>query len=438
MSNADFGSFTVFLFLLLVAAQVFGYLSTLIRQPRVVGEIFAGVLLGPSLLGRFAPAVSSAILPSLQRSAAGAQYSAILAFLYNLGLLLLMFASGAETKGLFNREDRRQVAWFGVLGTGIPFAAALCGVSFIPLGMIAGNSHARVPLVFVVSIAVAVTSIPVISKILYDLKILHTRFARLVLGVAVIEDILLWAVLAITIALAQSGSVPQRKIVVHVAVTLVYFGLGLLVAPKFLSRLTQSRWNVVAATSPIAYVVVVLLAYSAVASLFDISLVFAAFLAGYAIVSDAGFLADATASVSKFSFAVFIPIYFAVVGYRLDLGRTFSFTMLAVFLLLSSAVKLASVGLGARLAGFGVEGSVNLAAALNARGGPGIVLASVAFDAGIINSVFYTTLVLAAILTSQGAGAWLAYVLRSGRPLLSEETVQRESRGRGAAIAQTT
>jgi Kef-type K+ transport system membrane component KefB len=421
MSTSDFGSLTIFLFLLLAVARVFGYAFTRLRQPKVIGEILAGVLLGPSLLGRFAPTVSAAILPLHQGAAASAQYAAVLSFLYNFGLLLLMFASGAETKGLFNREDRRQVAWLGALGTGLPFVAALCAVWFLPLGLIAGPSHAKLSLILVVSIAVAVTSIPVISKILHDLQILHTRFARLVLGVAVIEDIVLWAVLAVATSLAASGNVRNRMIATHIGLTLVYFGFGLLVAPNLLARLTRSRWNVLAATSPIAYVVVVLLAYSAVASLLDISLVFAAFLAGYGIAAERELLAQALSAVSEFSFAVFIPIYFAVVGYKLDLSRTFSLSMLAMFLVLSSAVKLASAGLGARMAGFGMRDSMNLAGALNARGGPGIVLASVAFDAGIINGMFYTTLVLVAILTSQAAGAWLAYILRTGRPLLSGE-----------------
>jgi len=203
MSTNDFGGLTIFLFLLLAAARLLGYLFTRLRQPKVVGEILAGVLLGPSLLGRFAPTISAAIFPLHEGSAVSAQYGAVISFLYNFGLLLLMFASGAETKGLFNREDRRQVAWLGVLGTGLPFVAALCVVPFIPLGFLAGRAQAKVPLMLVVSIAVAVTSIPVISKILYDLKILHTRFARLVLGVAVIEDILLWAVLAVATALAE-------------------------------------------------------------------------------------------------------------------------------------------------------------------------------------------------------------------------------------------
>jgi Kef-type K+ transport system membrane component KefB len=422
MSNADFGSLTIFLFLLLAAARIFGHLFTRLKQPKVVGEIFAGVLLGPTLLGHFAPSLSEKLLAGHGSTAAGSPSAAVLFFLYNFGLLLLMFSSGAETKGLFNREDRRQVAWLGALGTGIPFVAALCTVPLLPLAILSGRVHAKIPLMLVISIAVAVTSIPVISKIFHDLDILHTRFARLVLGVAVIEDIVLWAVLAIATALAESGSVPNRKIAIHVGLTLLYFGLGLFVGPSFLAWLNRSRWNVLIATSPVAYAIVVLLAYAAVAALFDISLVFAAFLAGYAVIHDAERMGRAVASISEVSFAVFIPIYFAVVGYKLDLGRSFSLSMLVIFLLLSSSVKLLSAGVGARVAGFNMKDSLNLANALNARGGPGIVLASVAFDAGIISAVFYTTLVMVAILTSQAAGAWLAYILRTGQPLLSGET----------------
>jgi Kef-type K+ transport system membrane component KefB len=93
--------------------------------------------------------------------------------------------------------------------------------------------------------------------------------------------------------------------------------------------------------------------------------------------------------------------------------------MLAVFLVGSCAVKILSVLLAGRFAGFRGLDLINLAITTNARGGPGIVLASVAFDAGMISPRFYTTLVLAAVLTSQGAGAWLDYVLRKGWPLLT-------------------
>jgi Kef-type K+ transport system membrane component KefB len=203
----------------------------------------------------------------------------------------------------------------------------------------------------------------------------------------------------------------------------LYFGVGLVVAPKLLRKITTANWNVLSSSSPIAYVIVVLLAYAGIASLFDISIVFAAYLAGYGLVSGKEYPAQAVASVSEFAFAVFIPIYFAVVGYKLDLSKTFSLAMVGLFLVGSSLVKFLSAGLGARIAGFGVRDSLNLAATLNARGGPGIVLASVAFDAGIINAEFYTTLVIVAVLTSQAAGAWLQHLLRTGQPLLAAQTV---------------
>lgn len=128
--------------------------------------------------------------------------------------------------------------------------------------------------------------------------------------------------------------------------------------------------------------------------------------------------AEALDAIGKVSFAFFIPVYFAIVGLKLDLIRGVSWGMIFAFIGGTCLVKVLSVSLASRLAGFRGLDLINLAITTNARGGPGIVLASVAFDAGIISSKFYTTLVVAAVLTSQIAGAWLDYVLRKGWPLL--------------------
>src|SRR5688572_4375480 len=405
MSAAEFGSFTLLLFLLISLAQLLGHVFARLGQPRVVGEILAGVVLGPSVIGYVAPALSAAILPVGEAAGPVAlKYQAVIGFLYNLGLLLLMFASGAETKGLFRREDTREVAWLGGLGTGLPFAVALLAAPLLPLETVIGPANHRGSLLLVIGIAVAVTSIPVISRIFHDLKILHTRFARLVLGVAVIEDIVLWGVLAVATGLATSGSVSAPRIGSHVALVLLYFVLGLTIFPIAIRRVAAASWNVLAQNAPIAFVVAVLFAYTAAGAAMGVSPVFAAFLAGYAVVTVRG-LRRATAALNRVSFAVFVPIYFAVVGYQLDLTQTFSLTMVVAVLVLACTVKLASAGLAARLAGFAWSDSVNLSIALNARGGPGIVLATVAYDAQIINAAFYTALVFLAVLTSQVAGA---------------------------------
>jgi Kef-type K+ transport system membrane component KefB len=165
---------------------------------------------------------------------------------------------------------------------------------------------------------------------------------------------------------------------------------------------------------------VVLLAYCVIAGALDVSLVFAAFLAGFAVVHKKRRLfADALDSIGKVSFGFFIPVYFAIVGLKLDLIRGFSLWMVAAFLVGSCIVKIVSVALAGRFAGFRGLDLINLALTMNARGGPGIVLASVAYDAGIISPKFYTALVLAAVITSQMAGAWLDYLLRKGLPLLT-------------------
>lgn len=412
MSTSSLTSVLFVLLLLIGFAQLLGALFAKMRQPKVIGEILAGVVLGPALLGRF-PAIAGLTEAALHKSD-------VLEFIYWLGLLLLMFLSGAETQQLFTREERREVGWLTLVGTGLPFALGLMFAPALIRPSLEGPNGNRLSMIIILAVGAAVTSVPVVSKIFSDLKILHTRFARLVLGVAVLEDIVLWLALAIATAAAGKHALDGRKMTLHLAVTLVFFALGLTIVPRIVKRFNKAEFNILAKSSPVGYAMAVLLAYCTLAGALDVSLVFAAFLAGFAVVHKKRRLfAEALDSIGKVAFAVFVPVYFAIVGLKLDLVRGVSWGMMAAFIAGTCAVKIASVSLAGRIAGFRGLDLLNLAITTNARGGPGIVLASVAFDAGIISSKFYTTLVVAAVLTSQLAGAWLDYVLRRGWPLLS-------------------
>lgn len=410
MSNSDLTSVFFILLLLVGLAQLLGYLFVRLRQPKVIGEILAGIVLGPALIGG---------LPFASRLLEAANQGHILTFVYWLGLLLLMFLSGAETRQLFSREERREVGWLAVVGTGMPFVLGLVLGPWLIRPALAGPHGNRISLIIVLAVGVAVTSVPVVSKIFADLKILHTRFARLVLGVAVLEDIVLWLALAVATAIAGKTVLDVGEMSHHLITTVGFFALGLTILPRAIKRINKARFNVLAKHSPVAYTIAVLLGYCAVAGALDVSLVFAAFLAGFAVVHKKRRLfSEALDAIGKVSFAFFIPVYFAIVGLKLDLIRGLSLRMMAAFIIGSCVIKILSVSLAGRFAGFRGLDLINLAITTNARGGPGIVLASVAFDAGIISPKFYTTLVLAAVLTSQIAGAWLDYVLRKGWPLL--------------------
>lgn len=412
MTNAELTQVLLLLLLLVGLAQLLGWLFVKMRQPKVVGEILAGVVLGNALIGRL-PFAAHFIQQAKSQGN-------ILDFVYWLGLLLLMFLAGAGTQHLFTREERREVGWLTVVGTGLPFLVALVLAPWLIRPSMAGPNGNRISLTIVLAVGVAVTSVPVVSKIFADLKILHTRFARLVLGVAVLEDIVLWLALAVATAMAGKAVLHPRAMSLHLLATVAFFVLGLTIVPRAIKRIDKARFNVLARHSPTGYAIAVLLAYCAVAGSLDVSLVFAAFLAGFAVVHKKRRLfAEALDAIGKVSFAFFVPVYFAIVGLKLDLIRGVSLWMMLGFIAGTCAIKILSVSLAGRLAGFRGLDLINLAITTNARGGPGIVLASVAFDAGIISSQFYTTLVVAAVLTSQVAGAWLDYVLRRGWPLLT-------------------
>jgi Kef-type K+ transport system membrane component KefB len=170
MSNADLTSIFFSLLALVATAQLLGWLFVKLRQPKVVGEIAAGILLGPALIGRLS--FGSGVVH------AASQQKNIFDFVYWLGLLLLMFLSGAETQQLFTREERREVGWLAIVGTGIPFLLALLLGPWLIRPSLAGPNGNRISLIIILAVGVAVTSDPVVSKIFADLKILHTRFAR--------------------------------------------------------------------------------------------------------------------------------------------------------------------------------------------------------------------------------------------------------------------
>lgn len=439
MANEEFGSVVLALLLLLLGANLLGQLFGRLRQPKVVGEILAGILLGPTLLGHMAPRTAGMIFGN----GSGDPSSVVLGFMYHLGLLMLMFVSGFSVRHVLGKENRQPTAWILGVGTPLPFFIALGLSPWLPIDSLTGEVGSRLAVILVFAIATAVTSIPVITKIFYDLDILHTRFASLLLGVAVFEDIILWGVLSIATAIAAGTLAATQgqlaeNIAIHITVNTVYIVVALIFVPPLLRRLGQASWNVLAHESPVAWVMVVFLGYVVVAAALDVTLVFAAFLAGFGIVggmkaSERERYQKALDSIEHLSAAVFIPIYFAIVGYRLDLRTSLDPTMLLGFFVGTSLLVLATKGFAARLGGFRGLDIVNVALTCNARGGPGIVLASVAFDAGIINAPFFTTLVLTAVLTSQACGFWLDFVLRKGWPLLSGNDLVR--RGMEPAVS---
>jgi Kef-type K+ transport system membrane component KefB len=406
--------------LLLGAASLFGQLFARLHYPRVIGEILGGLALGPTLLGWALPTTEQNVFPATGATAV------VLGALYQLGLIFLMFATGTELRSLFHRTERRAAVTITVTGVALPLLAGILVFRLFNLDYLEGTAHNARALSLVFAAGIAVTSIPVISRIMIDLGIVKTPFARIVLSAAVIEDVVLYAILAVAVGLAESAtggyglaktlgidSASVGGAVYYAAATALVLGLAFVLRP-LLARMRRDP----SPLDTMAPQLIVILAVTAACLLLSVTPVFGGFVAGIVVGSirtDAS--VAARTSINRFTFAFFVPIYFAIVGLHLDLRHSFNLAQFAGFLAFASVVKMCSVYGGARLAGETARTSQNLAVAMNARGGPGIVLASVAFDAHIINERFYAYLVVLSIVTSMIAGLWLERVLRRGGPL---------------------
>jgi Kef-type K+ transport system membrane component KefB len=420
LSNLELTRFFFAIVLLIFCANTFGYLFYRLKMPRVVGEIAGGLLLGPTVLGYFSPKLYSWLFSAFETE------GRLISLFYWFGLVLLMFISGFDIQKTLNREDKKNIIYLVLGSTIIPFIAGWVVPSVYDFSPFLGEKNNLVALKLIIAIATAVTSIPVLTKIFIDLNIINTHFAKIVLSTATVHDVVLWIALAIATGLVSTQTPSLSGILSHVLITIVFFLFALLVMPRVLKFLNGSDWNFLMKSSSAGYVLFICFLFAAVASNLDVNVVFGAMLAGIVIGMAPKQFENERMHIKEVSLAFFIPLYFAIVGLKLDLIRHFDPLFFIWFLLFTTAFQMLGTMTAARLLGRDWLSSLNLGMAMTDRGGPAIVLATIALELGIINETFFVTLVLIAITTSLSAGTWFKFILMKGYPLLRDVEAPRE------------
>lgn len=419
LNNMELSRVFIALGLLLLAAHFFGYLFQKLKLPRVIGEIFGGALLGPTVLGYFFPRAHQWIFTAFESE------GKLLSIVYWLGLVLLMFISGFEIQKSFDPKDGKIIIVTLLGSTIIPFLAGWLAPSIYDFSPYLGPKSNMLALKLMIGIVVAITSIPVISKIFIDLGIINSYFAKIVLATATLHDIILWVALAIATGIVSASSLSFSGIVSTVLITLIFFGLALFVMPRLTRLINGLRYNLLIKSSTSGYIIFICFLFSGVASILEVNIVFGAFLAGIVVgAMPHDQFGRAKEHIKDISLALFIPIYFAVVGLKLDLIYHFDLWFFLGFLVFATVFQTIGTLIALRLSREDWLSSFNLAIAMNARGGPGIVLATIAFDLGIINQTLFVTFILLALATSLMAGSWFKYVISKGWPLLRGEQLR--------------
>ena len=410
LNNIELTKFFLAIVLLILFAYLFGYIFNKFKMPKVVGEIFGGILLGPTFLGYFFPDLYNFVF---------LQEGKLLAVIYWLGLILLMFCSGFELHKNFNKNDKKIITLITISSTIIPLIVGFLLASFFDISSLIGNKNNLLALKLVIAVAIAITLIPIISKIFFDLNIIKTRFARIVLSIATIHDVVLWVFVAIATGLVSSSGLSFWSIFWNVILSLSFFAFVLLLIPKLINFIRSKKVKI-PKNYELGFAIFLLLLFVILTIVLNVNIIFGAFLAGIVI----SFLKSqkfkkVKTHVKEFSFAFFIPIYFSIVGIKLDLIHNFDLLFFVGLFFLAILTQGFAVILASKLLKFNWLSSFNLAMAMNARGGPGIVLATVAFDSGIINDNFFVSLIVLSIATSLLAGVWLRFVISKNLRLLN-------------------
>ncbi len=426
LTGAEISHFLLAMGCLLALAHLLGFLAERIFIPRVIGEVAAGLVLGPTILGTFFPDAFQWLFHGFPVE------EKLFGLLYQFGLLMLMFSSGLKFQTNFNKEDAKITSVLAIGATIPAFIVGWFAAGAFSIEQYLGPANNLTAMKIVIAISIAVTSIPVISKIFNDLGIMHTRFAKIVVACAGIHDIVLWVALGFATSIASQGAdYTAGTALKSVAVSGAFIFGTLFLGHLLFKRLTIIKQNLLFRASNLGYFLFVMFMLASLAGTLHVESIFGALLAGIV----AKFALPKSVSerleqgVSNISFSWFIPIYFAIVGLQLDLVNHFSPLFFLAYLLFATLTQTIAVYLTSRALKQDHLTSFNLGLAINDRGGPGIVLSSVAYTSGIINQEFFAILVTLALVTSWIPGTWLRIVVTKGWRLMpGDENVKPQPR----------
>lgn len=406
--------FITVLVIIFSLSNFLGFIFEKIKQPRVIGEILSGIFIGHTLLKNYFPDTFDYFF----RDNPAVNYP-IFAF-KELGLLFLMFISGLELKRMKFLQNKNEIFILSGFGLLIPSISAFLILPYIDLSLIQGPKGDTEAISMIFIIATAVTSIPVISRILLDLNLLDTGFGRIVLSIALVEDLILYGLLNTLMGNHSHGNgsplffeylgLPNQikeSYQFNILLTVLFFGFSFYFGPKILKIFIQIQKFLHPGSNALSLITIFFLSFISFAIFLGISPMFGALLAGIVFYDEKEKLKHTLDIIKKFSISTFIPLYFCIVGFQLDLINNLNIKLLLSFVFFSSFVKIFSIYSAGIFLKKSTGDSLILGIALNARGGPGIVLASITYSVGMINSEFYITLVLTAILTSLFAGTVL-------------------------------
>ncbi len=378
---------------IIMVAKLFGWFCKKIGQPTVIGEMIAGIVLGPSLLGMYFPEFSAILFP--------AESLGNLQFLSQIGLILFMFIVGMELDLKMLRQSTNDAIIISHASIIIPFAMGM-GLAYWIYDSFAPAEIPFLSFALFMGIAMSITAFPVLARIVQERGITKTRLGTIVITCAAADDITAWCILAAVIAIVKAGSVVSSLYTILLALAYVLFMLK--IVKPFLSRIGSIYTSKQSLTKPItAIFFLTLIMSSYTTEVIGIHALFGAFMAGAIMPENVKFRMLFIEKVEDVALVLLLPLFFVFTGLRTQIGLLNDpglWKLTGIIILIAVAGKFVGSSLAARFVGQNWKESLSIGALMNTRGLMELVVLNIGYDLGVLTPEVFSMMVLMALVTT--------------------------------------
>lgn len=402
---------------ILLAARVAGFLVRRLGQPRVIGEMVAGIALGPSVFGVFAPGAMARLFP--------ADAMAPLAAVSQLGIVLFMFVVGLRLDAGLIRRKAGAAVFISQASIAVPFGL---GIALAPWlhPRLAGAGVPLLPFALFLGAAMSVTAFPVLARILEERGLVGTRLGSLAIACAAADDVAAWCLLAAVVAAVRSGH-GLEPFLVTAGGAAAYAILLVTLGRRLLARWTERRGDREISADLVGASVVFALLSALATEFLGVHALFGSFLAGACMPRAHGVAAGIAGRLEALVATVLLPVFFAFTGLRTAMPLIAEGPggwMLGAILIAAVAGKLGGSASAARISGLEWREAIGLGLLMNTRGLMELVILNVGLEIGVISPALFAMMVVMALITTIMAVPLLSALLGSGLTLQQNVAMQ--------------
>ncbi|WP_294222290.1 cation:proton antiporter [uncultured Chryseobacterium sp.] len=388
---------------IILVARLFGWICMKIRQPSVIGEMIAGIVLGPSLLGMYFPEFSAFLFPK--------ESLGNLQFLSQIGLILFMYIVGMELDLSVLRKKAHDAVVISHASIIIPFALGI-GLSYFIYKEFAPEGIQFTSFALFIAIAMSITAFPVLARIVQERNLQKTKLGTVVITCAAADDITAWCILAAVIAIVKAGSFESSIYVILMAIAYVF--LMIKIVRPFLKRIGDLQAGKNTINKPMVAIFFLTLILSAYATeVIGIHALFGAFMAGAIMPENAKFRTLFIDKVEDVALVLLLPLFFVFTGLRTQIGllNDSHLWITAGFIILTAVIgKFAGSALTAKFLGINWKESLTIGALMNTRGLMELIVLNIGYDLGVLSPEIFAMMVIMALFTTFMTGPMLDFI----------------------------